>query len=249
MIKCLIVEDDLLSKEIVQDIIIENFEKLQIVGSAQNIEEAKSKIEEFNPDLILLDVELPDGNSLMLLDHFKDRNFQVIFITSHDNYALEAFKYSAVDYILKPIDIEALKKAVKKVISKRRETENQFKLEFLMNNLSRNNNENAKIALPSAEGLHFVRIKDIIRCQAESNYTHIYLLDGEELIISRSLKEFEEILPSHSFYRVHKSHLINLNYIKKFIKHDGGNVIMEDGSSIAVATRKKDKFLGSVKKL
>ena len=118
-----------------------------------------------------------------------------------------------------------------------------------MSNLARSNSENAKIALPSSEGLYFVKVMDIVRCQAESNYTHVCLNGGEALIISRSLKEFEEILPKHIFYRIHKSHLVNLNFLKKFVKHDGGHVILEDGTQIAVATRKKDGFLGKVKKI
>lgn len=249
MIKCLLVEDDPFSREIVSDIIKDSFANLSIVGYADNIETAKKEIIKHQPDLVFLDVELPDGKSFDLLEKMKQAKFQIIFITSHDSYALQAFKYSAVDYILKPIDVEALKGAIKKVITQKKETDNQFRIEFLMNNLTKSNSENAKIALPSSEGLNFVKVMDIVRCQAESNYTHVYLKDGETLIISRSLKEFEEMLPKHIFYRIHKSHLVNLNFLKKFVKHDGGHVILEDGTLIAVATRKKDGFLGQVKKI
>ncbi|NNC96308.1 MAG: response regulator transcription factor [Chitinophagales bacterium] len=249
MIKCLIVEDDSFSREILKDLIEENFENLSIISNASNIVEAKREIIKHQPDLVFLDVELPDGNSFDLLEKMKQLDFQIIFITSHDNYAIRAFKYSAVDYILKPIKTEALVKAVQKVMNRRRLVENQFKIEFLMNNLAKSNDDNAKIALPSSNGLDFVKVNSIIRCRAESNYTHIYLNGGEELIISRSLKEFEEILPQGIFYRIHKSHLINLHYLKKFVKHDGGYVVMEDGEMISVASRKKDKFLGSVRKM
>ena len=249
MTRCFIVEDEPFNRQVLEDILEDNFPNLEKVGFADNIEEARKAIAKIQPDLIFLDVELPDGQSFELLEEFKNAKFQIIFITSHDNYAVKAFKYSAVDYILKPINIDELTRAITRALERKKDLDDRHSIDFLLSNLGEKGSGYNKIALPSSDGLSFVDVLDIIRCEADSNYTIVYTKSGEKHVISRSLKEFEELLPEEIFFRVHKSHLVNLNRIQKYVRHDGGYVVLEDGTNITIATRKRDAFLQRLKRL
>jgi two-component system LytT family response regulator len=179
-----------------------------------------------------------------LLTRLKDINFEVIFTTAYTEYAIKAFKFSAIDYLLKPIDIEDLKKAVGKV-EKRVNNNMNSRLKELVQNLKFGSAESYKLALPTLEGLVFIKINDIIYCEASSNYTQIYTSEGKYLV-SKTLKEYDELLSDHNFFRIHNSYLININSIKKYVKGDGGYVVLNDNTSLDVSKRKKEAFLTKV---
>jgi two-component system LytT family response regulator len=192
---------------------------------------------------VFLDIEMPFGNAFDLLDKLTPVNFQVIFVTAFDNYALKAFRYYALDYLLKPVDIEELKTAVKKAGERVREKNMSQKLDVFLQTLKPAKSNLQKIGLPTNDGLIFTNIEDIVRCEASGSYTIIYLQDKQKFVVSKSLKEYEDLLPEDIFCRVHHSHIVNLTYVKKYFKGRGGYIEMSDGSSIEVATRKRDEFL------
>jgi two-component system LytT family response regulator len=180
-----------------------------------------------------------------LLTQLGDFDFEVIFTTAYAEYAIKAFKFAAIDYLLKPIDIEELKRAVSK-IEKRMNDSIAQRLQQLMQNLKNTSSENYKLALPTTDGLVFVKMQDILYCEASSNYTEITVMDGKKYIVSRTLKEYEDMLGEHSFYRIHNSYLINLNAIKKYVRGEGGYVIMANDKSLDVSKRKKEGFLARI---
>ena len=227
----------------------DNFAKIEIVDEVGSIESAVRSVKAYNPDLVFLDIELPDGQGFHFLEQVEDLNFEVIFTTSHDNYAIKAFEFSAIDYIMKPIAIEALKSAVRKAEIRHNEKFTRQKLDTLIENLSNNNHKLTKIALPTGDGYNFVKIDHIISCEADSNYTHIFIKDEPRILVSRPLKELEQLLPDDTFFRIHKSYLINLNFIKKYVKTEGGYILMEDGRSLPLATRKREGFVDKLNRL
>ena len=195
--------------------------------------------------MVFLDIQMQSETGFDLLAKVKPINFEVIFTTAHSNYAIKAFKFSAIDYLLKPIDIEDLKKAVEKV--ERKVNFNiSARLEQLVQNLKPSSGQNHKLALPTLDGLIFVKIEDIIYCEASSNYTQIFTFDGKKHVVSRTLKEYEELLADHDFFRIHNSFLINLNSIKKYVRGEGGYVIMSNDVSLDVSKRKKEAFLSKL---
>ena len=214
---------------------------IQLLGEAGNGEEGIKLIEKFFPDIVFLDIEMPRMDGFEMLHRLPQKNFHLIFTTAYDQYAIKAIKYAAFDYLLKPIDIEELKSAVDK-ISLKPGIHTGKKLETLQHNLLSKNAFN-KIAIPTLDGLLFFDINDIIHLEASSNYTTIWFNNHPKLTASKTLKEFEELLPPDIFFRTHHSHLINLNYIKRYIKGDGGQIEMKNGNFVDVARRKKEEFL------
>ena len=186
---------------------------------------------------------MPDGTGFDLLRKFDSLNFKFVFITAYKEHAIKAFKFSALDYLLKPIDPDDLIETIDRVSKTINETGSNMKLEALLENISSQSNEPKKIVLRTSESIHIVKVTDIIRCESSSNYTYFFLKDGKKLLVSRTLKEYHEMLDSKSFFRPHQSHLININYIDRFEKADGGYLIMKDGSNVPVSFRKKDQLL------
>ena len=214
---------------------------VQLIGEAENGEEGIKLIEKLKPDIVFLDIEMPHMNGFDMLLRLPQKDFDLIFTTAYDQYAIKAIKYAAFDYLLKPIDIEELKLAVAKSNdSQNRNTKK--KLEVLDQNLHGRTNL-SRIAISSNDGLLFFNIADIVRLEASHNYTYIYFKNHPKLLASRTLKDFEELLPTEIYFRTHHSHLINLNYIKRYIKGDGGQIEMQDGTYIDVSRRKKEEFL------
>ena len=192
--------------------------------------------------MIFLDIEMPKLNGFEMLNLIKEKNFHVVFTTAYDQYAIKAIKYAAFDYLLKPVDIEELKTAVSRVAnSENPQTKKQ--IEFLQQNILHPKKQLNKLAIPTLEGLLFYDINDIIQLEANSNYTNIFFTNKTKIIASKTLKEFEELLPTDIFFRTHHSHLINLNYIKRYIKGDGGQIELQNGSYVDVSRRKKEEFL------
>ncbi len=215
---------------------------LEIVGMASNITDGKKLLESLNPDILFLDIEMPGGSGFDLISSFQKVSFHVIFTTAYDEYAIDAIKLNAVDYLLKPIDGEELVAAYNKIITKQKD-ESEKQLENLLNHLRKQNKNINKIALPTQEGLEFVAADSIIRCESEGSYSYIYMKNNKKLFLSKTLKNLESIISDDSFIRVHHSHLVNINCIKKYLKGAGGQLVMEDDSIIPVSKSKKSSFL------
>lgn len=229
-------------------IIRKNCPDLSVVGLAENVKEGVEMIERFQPDLVFLDISMPDGSGFDLLEKVSGHKFELIFATASDQHAIRAIKYSACDYLLKPIDIEELKAAVEKVLAKKRSSPNMENLQFLIQHLKRADENFQKITLPTGNAYEIVNIKDIIRCEADGSYTTFYLGDKRKLMISAGLKHYEELLPENDFIRVHHHHLINMNHVVRFLKEDGGYAVMSDGSKIEISRRKKEAFMERLNK-
>lgn len=243
--KVLIIEDEEQSVSALRAEIERHCQPLQIVGIAKTVSEGIQKIEALRPGLIFLDIQLSDGLGFEILDYFKqDLFFQVIFTTAYSQYAIRAIKFSALDYLLKPIDSEELTLAVNKAM-KRSEKESTTKIE----NLLFNHGElpaRKKIVLPTAEGISVFEIGTILKCSAESNYTSVYFTGGKKMLFSKTLKEFEELLCQSGFERIHHSHIINLNHLVSFVNKDGGYVILSDKSTLPVSQRKKANLMAAL---
>jgi two-component system LytT family response regulator len=221
---------------------------VKILKKCGSGEEAINAINELDPDLIFLDIEMPKINGFDVLNLTSNKNYKVIFTTAYDQFAIKAFKYSTVDYLLKPIDIEELKSAIKKVSSDVDYNLRQ-KIDSLFMHFKMDRHQVNKIALPIGDGYEMIAFDDIIRAESDSNYTVIYLIDKRKVTLSKTLKEVEESLNDPLFFRVHNSHLINTNYINKFYKGDGGYVMLNDGTQISISRTKREEFYELVRKV
>lgn len=243
----LIIDDEKNGRENLAGLIRQYCPQLRIVAEAASVGEAIQKIEEFRPRLIFLDIEMPGGNGFKLLEHFKTFPFEVIFVTAYDNFAIKAIRFSASDYILKPINLNELIAAVEKVC--RRITQQNENEQIRQLYLNTRHPANPKIGLPTGERIEFVEVNSIIRCQGESNYTHIYFTDRKPVLSAKSLIEFEELLGEYGFIRVHKAHLVNLNHVTSLSKNDGGILTMSNGDSVMISRRRKDFVSESLKNM
>ncbi|PKP11728.1 MAG: DNA-binding response regulator [Bacteroidetes bacterium HGW-Bacteroidetes-4] len=239
MYKAVIVDDELDAIESIKLILAENIDFIEVVGTAQNVDDARRIIQTTDPNIVFLDIEMPGGSGFEVLEGLPERNFQVIFVTAYNQYAIKAFKYSAVDYILKPIDIDELVNAVCKIKSSKNHNV-EDKINLLLENVKGSKPD--KIALSTSESIEFVRIADIVQIHAEGSYSTLKLTDQSELLVSKNLGEFESLLEDHPFYRTHQSHLINLLHVRK-ITRLGNEIVMEDGSVAFLSRRKKNQFL------
>lgn len=242
--KALIVDDELNARENLRILLERHVAPVTTTCMAGSVSEALEAVAKHKPDIIFLDIEMPHENGFTFLEKVGEINFDVVFVTAYDHYAVKAFKFSAVDYLLKPIDIEELKKAVNRITSKRKAGASNVKV--LMENKNLPGVKNKKIVLSLSDQFLFVELKDIIRLEAEDYYTWFYFCNRDRVLISRNLGEYEELLTEHDFFRVHKSHIINLNHIQKVLKADGGIVVMTDNSQIPVSKVKKNDFLRKI---
>ncbi len=247
-IRTIIVEDEQKSREMLAGLIEKGCPQLSVVGLARDVKEGVEMIRQQKPELVFLDISMPDGSGFDLLEQVHGQKFELIFATASDAHAIKAIKYSACDYLLKPIDIDELKIAVDRVVSKRQNTPNMDNLQFLIQHLRKADENYQKITLPTGNAYEIVNIKDIIRCEADGSYTTFYLNDKRKLLISAGLKHYEELLPESEFIRVHHHHLINMNHVVRFLKEDGGYAVMSDGSRIEISRRKKETFMERLNK-
>jgi two-component system LytT family response regulator len=248
MLRTIIIEDVEQERFSLRQMLAQLRPDVEIIGEAGNIQTARNLIEKSSPDLIFLDIQLPDGTGFDLLESFPLINFKVIFITAFQEYAVRAFKFSAVDYLLKPVSAEELLNAIDKaehILT----AEYSLKLNTLLNNHRTNNNDDKRIILKTMDKIHVVRIKDIVRCQSDGGYCHFNLLDGERITVSKPLKEFDGLLNDMGFFRVHKSHLVNVKLINRFDKSEGGYVIMEVGDKVPVSHYRKEALLAHLETL
>jgi len=240
-IKAIIIDDEKSAREVLINLLSRFFSHVKIIAQAESIEQGIKVINENKTDIVFLDIEMPLGNSFDILENVNNTDFEIIFITAHDKYALEAFKFSAIDYLLKPIKIKDIKIALEKFEKYRLPLKkNNKKIKVLIDNL---NNDINKIVLPTINGFDVIDIKDIIRLKGERNYTNFILSDERKILVSKTIKEFEELLSKYNFFRVHQSYIINISHVIKFYKRQGGEIEMSDGKIIPVSRSKKDKFL------
>lgn len=243
MLKAIIIDDEKDGRENLEELIRKYCPSINLVATADSARTGLQKIQAHQPDLIFLDVEMPNGNGFDLLEKTGNINFEIIFTTAYDQYALRAIKFAALDYLLKPIGINELVATIEKVKQKKELLSSRQNYEVLVKNLQQADKSSKQIALPTSEGFAFVKLNDIIYCEADSNYTYIHLAGKEKVFVSRTLKEYEEMLEENDFMRVHKSYLINLHHVKQYLKGKGGVAVMSNGQVIEISHRKKDEFL------
>ncbi|MFN4812669.1 MAG: LytR/AlgR family response regulator transcription factor [Bacteroidota bacterium] len=246
---CLIVDDEKPQQEILSGMLTSKFPSYRLEAICSSVDEGIKKIKQIKPALVFLDVQMPPKTGFDLLSSFDQINFDVIFTTSFEHFAIKAFRFSAIDYLLKPFSEEDLAIALKKFETKHAMQNSIKHVQNLLMNINQNTSDKARIALPTMSGFVFAQVNDIIRCESDNNYTTFYFADRTHLMVSKTLKDCEELLEEYHFFRVHASHLINLRYIKEYIKGDGGQVKMTDGSVVDVSRRKKDEFLLQLNKL
>jgi two-component system LytT family response regulator len=243
VLKALIVDDEPKLAEVLALKIRDHLPQLRVVGKAQNISDAERLIQEQAPDLVFLDIRMPGGSGFQLFDRFPQPSFSTIFVTGYDEFALDAFRVSAVDYLLKPVRTQALIEAVQKLEARTKGSDN---MALLRHNMQHMGDQETKVAIPGVEVYDFVRVKEIVRLEGDQRYTRIYLQDGRELLSSYHLGKYREMLGPYSFFSPHKSHLINTTHIRRYLAE--GTVIMEDGSTVPVSRRKRDEFIQKVVK-
>ena len=243
MPQLIIIDDEPNAREAIENIVRSRCKHIQIAATAENVKSGLEAINKYNPDIVLLDIKMPDGTGFDLLKRKKEIDFKVIFISAHDDYAVQAFKFSALDYLLKPVDEDELVAAIKKAETSIDQKNISVNLNTLYENLHAHSKDSKKLILRSAECIDVVSIKDIVRCESEGSYTRIHLRDGRKIIVSKNLKEYEHLLGEYSFFRTHQSHLINTDYLESYKKADGGFVQMKDKSMVPVASRKRDELL------
>lgn len=249
MIKAVIIDDEEYGRENLKLLLSKYCPEVEVIGEAHSIESGKALFEqpEMQPDVAFLDINLQDGLVFQLLNALENRQFEVIFVTAYEQFAIKAFKFSAIDYIVKPIDADALVEAVKQIRPGRLSRIAQ-RLELFQNAMAQPA-KIEKLTVSALDGIYFLNLKDIVRFEADDNYTRIYLHNGEKMTASRTIKAYEDLLSNYNFFRVHKSHIINMNYIRKFVKGDGGYVVMDDGKEIDVSRRRRNEFLEQIKKI
>jgi len=242
MLRTIIIDDEPQVRKTLARMLEEECSNVKLLKSADGVNSGLRAINKENPDLVLLDIQMDDGTGFDLLKKVEPINFKVIFITAFDQYAIQAFKFSAIDYLLKPVDPEDLKQAVSKAEQMVQE-DFSTQLKVLDDNLKTQETKGKKIILRTSETVHLVKVSDISYCESDISYTLFYLTDGQKILVSKTLKEFEDMLKEFGFFRVHKSFLVNLFAISKFEKADGGYLVMENNDRVPVANRKKDELM------
>ncbi|MCX6240981.1 MAG: LytTR family DNA-binding domain-containing protein [Bacteroidetes bacterium] len=245
VIRTVLVDDDKSSLVILQSLLGKHFTNVNIIGTAMTVKDAIALIDETKPEMVFLDVNLPDGEGFDVIEGVTHRRFQVIFVTAFDKYAVRAFEFSALHYIVKPPTFDGLKTALDRYRdSKVKEEDIDDRISVLRESLK---GGQEKIIIPSSDGLNIVKLGDVIRLEADDVYTTFYLSNGQKFVASKSMNNYEKILEDLPFSRIHSKHLINLVYVKRYMKGKGGSVIMEDNSEVEVSVRKKADFLEKLK--
>ena len=237
-----LIDDEVKSTDVLQYLIESHCPELDIVGVFNKPKEGLKFIEAHDIDLLLIDIQMPEIDGFQLLDQLTDIDFNVVFVTAFDEFALKAFRYYALDFILKPVDVDLLKNLVKRLIKREKPQYDKGDYNQIFQRLGNDDDMN-HLAVPTSRGVTFIQFDEIIRLQADSNYTQIIREDSGNLYASKTLKYFENILPTSHFFRPHQSHLINVKYMDHFIRQDGGYIVMRDGTEIALARSKRREFL------
>ncbi|MBR5147343.1 MAG: response regulator transcription factor [Bacteroidales bacterium] len=248
MIRCVIVEDEEMARNVLKSLLAQYCQDVMVCAEADDIVSGKNMIETFRPDLVFLDIEMPGGSGFKLLTSMDEIDFEVVFITAYEQFAIKAIRHDALDYILKPIDPKELVAAVEKVKEAKYKKTLKKQYDSLLKNLDPEQLVVRKISLSTADKIHLIDVDDIIRCESDNYYTIIFFKDGSSLMVSKTLKEMDQKLEEYDFVRTHKSHLVNMRCIKNFIK-DEMMVVMSDGTKVPVSKRKKERILEVINNL
>ena len=241
MINAVIIDDEPINISNLRQLLKVHCPEINITSTASNANEGERIILKTRPGLVFLDIQMPGKNGFELLQSLQDYSFEVIFVTAFDKYGIQAVKFAAIDYLLKPINIEELKAAVKKVVEKNAKKNQNFQLENLIQ-LLKNNQQEHRIALPSAQEIKYVNPADIIRCESTNNYTTFHFISGEKLIVSKPIYFYEDLLQDYHFIRCHQSHLVNKKFITSFVKEDGGYLLLKDNTQLPISKQKKESL-------
>lgn len=243
-ISCVIIDDERIARETFQDI-CERYlnDKLEVKGSGESVKEGVELIKRYHPEIVFLDIEMPVESGFKLFDYFTEYTFEVIFTTAFKQYAIDAIKYAALDYLLKPIDFIDLREALNRYEKKRSTNTSQKRIETFISNLSVGADINQKVAFPTMDGYQMEKLNDLMYCEGDVNYTKIHICDNRLITVSRTLKEVEELLSSPYFFRIHKSYLVNLNYVKSYSRSENFGIYLDNNQWLPVSSRKNDEFL------
>lgn len=249
MITAVLIDDDKHLREGLKALLERYTNDIKIIGEAESVKTGISTVEKLHPQVIFLDIHLSDGTGFDILEQLGKTNAHIIFITAHEQYAVKAFKFSALDFILKPVDPEELQNTIIKIKEAVGKNNSFDHIDLLLENIRKKVDNFKRIALSTSDGIHLFEVSDIIRLEARVNYTEFFIKNHKPVLISKTLKEYEELLTEHGFERIHQSHLINLSYLKSYIKSDGGYVIMADNTNIPIAQSKREKLQELIKSL
>ena len=248
-LRAIVIDDELGARETLTGLLREFFVEVEVVAVGKNGIEGKELIEQERPDLIFLDVEMPGLSGIEMLKQVEFRDFEVVFVTAHRSYSLDAIKLSALDFLLKPVGIEDLELAIRKARERKYSRFLEERLQLLEEHLQGVNNRSMRIALPGKSGLEVVDVASIVRCEAESNYTHFFFENGQKQLVAKTLREYEKLLEKAGFFRIYQSHLVNLYHVKEYVRGRGGQVKMTDGAFLNVSRDRKKEFLSQLGKL
>jgi two-component system LytT family response regulator len=247
-ITCIIIDDERIARETFQDIIKRYLgDRLEVRGLGESVKDGVDLIKKYNPEIVFLDIEMPVESGFKLFDYFTNYTFEVIFTTAFKQYAIDAIKYAALDYLLKPINFIDLRESLNRYEKKKLTNTSQQRIETLITNLTVGVDINQKVAFPTMDGYQMEKLNDIIYCEGDVNYTKVHLYDGRSILVSRTLKEIEELLDCQYFYRIHKSFVVNLNFVKSYSRSENG-IHLDNNELLPVSTRKNDEFLSVLTK-
>lgn len=248
MMKTILVDDEPRGINALKKILELHCPDVQIIACCDNADDAKKKIEQLNPDLVFLDIAMPGKTSLAMLSEMNEVSFQIIFVTAHNEYSIQAFQYSAVDYLLKPVHEDLLVSAVKRAEKKITNGLLNKNVETLLHNLQLNKKtDEMKLCISSLKGFQVVQLSDIVYCESETSYTIFHLSNGQKVTASRSILEYEQLLELNDFVRVHRSYLVNLNHVKEYQRGEGGTVLLSNNKEVEISRRKKEIFINKMK--
>ncbi|HLA56751.1 MAG TPA: LytTR family DNA-binding domain-containing protein [Flavobacterium sp.] len=246
MITALLIDDDSNLRNGMKSMLERYAPEIRIIGEADSVETGIKSMDALSPQVVFLDIQLGDGTGFDILEQLALKNGKssshIVFITAHEQYAIKAFRFSALDFLLKPVDPDELQKVILKIKNVLDKNMDYAHIDLLLENIRKKVDNFKRIALSTSDGIHLFEISDIIRCESEDNYTKFYIKNNKPVLISKTLKEYEDLLTEHGFERIHQSHLINLSYLKSYIKKDGGYVVMADNSHLPISQRKKERL-------
>lgn len=244
MLKAVLIDDDQSNLSALSEKLRRHCPQIKIIAQCDSAQEGQQAIDDLQPDVVFLDIEMPVMNGFVMLQHVTYKDFALIFVTAYDHYAIKAIRNSALDYLVKPVDTEELKAAVAKAEASRLNQSAESQIQLLLEHVQKK--QSRRIGIPTFEGLQFITVDDIVYLQASDNYTYIHTSDGHKFLVSRTLKDFEDLLPSDLFLRIHHAHIINKSFVELYIRGDGGQVKMSSGVVLDVSKRKKAEFLKAI---
>jgi two-component system LytT family response regulator len=247
MKKIVIIDDENRTRELIARMIDSFGFDVVTIPEGENVKSGIEAIEKHQPDIVFLDIQMPDGTGFDVIRSIEDKNFEVIFITAHEEFAIKAIKFSALDYLLKPVDTGELKAALEKALSTIDDKKESSQFDALQKNIQPT--EKRRLVLKTQESVHVVELDQIIRCEADRNYTSFFLKDNKKILVSKTLKEYETLLSAHNFLRVQQSHLVNIDFVDRYDKKNGGAVVMKDGSEVPLSPAKRDLFFKRLENL